>query len=62
MALQYGGFEVHTTGFGSRMLTRMGFSGEGSGLGAAAQGIAEPIQGTVRPRQLGLGHSGVDQP
>jgi len=60
-AIQYGAFEKHTTGFGSRMLARMGFAGVGAGLGREGQGIAEPIQATRRPRQMGLGHGGQEE-
>eukprot|EP00873_Tetraselmis_striata_P043589 jgi/Tetstr1/463853/TSEL_008667.t1 len=56
VAIQYGGFERHTTGFGSRMLAKMGFAGAGTGLGRNGQGIAEPIKAAIRPRQMGLGH------
>uniref|UniRef100_A0A7N0RFY0 G-patch domain-containing protein n=1 Tax=Kalanchoe fedtschenkoi TaxID=63787 RepID=A0A7N0RFY0_KALFE len=49
----YGAFEVHTTGFGSRMMAKMGFSG--GGLGKDGQGMSEPIEVTKRPKSLGLG-------
>ena len=39
----FGEFERHTTGFGSRMLARMGYLGEGAGVGKDHQGIAEPV-------------------
>lgn len=42
-------------GFGSRMLAKMGYEGQGSGLGRNQQGRAEPITATMRPKQLGLG-------
>ena len=44
-------------GFGSRMLAKMGYEGQGSGLGRTQQGRAEPITATMRPKQLGLGAS-----
>jgi G patch domain-containing protein 2 len=50
----YGAFEMHTTGFGSKMLAKMGFT-EGSGLGKDGQGMAEPIEVIQRPKSLGLG-------
>ncbi|XP_059637827.1 uncharacterized protein LOC132279801 [Cornus florida] len=50
----YGAFELHTTGFGSKMMAKMGYI-EGGGLGKDAQGIAEPIEVTKRPKSLGLG-------
>ncbi|CAL0325682.1 unnamed protein product [Lupinus luteus] len=49
-----GSFEVHTTGFGSKMLARMGYM-EGAGLGKNGQGMAEPIEVIRRPKSLGLG-------
>lgn len=58
---KYGAFEMHTTGFGSKMMAKMGFT-EGSGLGKDGQGIAEPIEAIQRPKSLGLGaeSSGTD--
>ncbi|GLT80526.1 hypothetical protein SLA2020_519610 [Shorea laevis] len=50
----FGAFEVHTKGFGSKMMARMGFV-EGRGLGKDGQGIAEPIEAVKRPKSLGLG-------
>lgn len=55
--LHFGKFEQHTTGYGSRMLARWGFSGQGAGLGRDQQGIAEPVAAFVRPKKLGLGHN-----
>lgn len=55
--LHYGKFEQHTTGYGSRMLARWGFAGQGAGLGRDQQGIAEPVAAFVRPKKLGLGHN-----
>lgn len=49
-----GAFEVHTRGFGSRMMAKMGFV-EGQGLGKDGQGMAKPIEVTKRPKSLGLG-------
>lgn len=50
----FGSFEVHTKGFGSRMMAKMGFV-EGGGLGKDGQGVAEPIEVMQRPKSLGLG-------
>ncbi|KAG6673535.1 hypothetical protein I3842_16G116800 [Carya illinoinensis] len=50
----FGSFEVHTKGFGSRMMAKMGFV-EGGGLGKDGQGLAEPIEVMQRPKSLGLG-------
>lgn len=51
---EYGAFEVHTTGFGSKMLAKMGYVG-GGGLGKDGQGISQPIEVSQRPKSLGLG-------
>ncbi|KAK1420951.1 hypothetical protein QVD17_22940 [Tagetes erecta] len=50
----YGAFEMHTTGFGSRMMAKMGYV-DGSGLGKDGRGISEPIEAIQRPKSLGLG-------
>ncbi|KAI7757406.1 hypothetical protein M8C21_007158, partial [Ambrosia artemisiifolia] len=50
----YGAFEMHTTGFGSRMMAKMGYV-DGGGLGKDGTGISEPIEVTQRPKSLGLG-------
>ncbi|KAJ0788690.1 putative G-patch domain, R3H domain, R3H domain superfamily protein [Helianthus annuus] len=50
----YGAFEMHTTGFGSRMMAKMGFV-DGGGLGKDGGGISEPIEVIQRPKSLGLG-------
>ncbi|CAH8391389.1 unnamed protein product [Eruca vesicaria subsp. sativa] len=52
-----GAFEQHTTGFGSRMMARMGFV-DGSGLGRESQGIVNPLVAVRRPRARGLGAEG----
>ncbi|KAJ4958752.1 hypothetical protein NE237_025863 [Protea cynaroides] len=49
-----GAFEVHTKGFGSKMMAKMGFV-EGGGLGKDGQGMLEPIEAIKRPKSLGLG-------
>ncbi|KAJ7957728.1 G-patch domain-containing protein [Quillaja saponaria] len=49
-----GSFEVHTKGFGSKMMAKMGYM-EGGGLGKDGQGMAEPIEVIQRPKSLGLG-------
>lgn len=49
-----GSFEEHTTGFGSKMMAKMGYM-EGAGLGKNGQGMAEPIEVVQRPKSLGLG-------
>lgn len=49
-----GTFEAHTKGFGSRMMSKMGFV-EGQGLGRDGQGINSPLEAVKRPKSLGLG-------
>ncbi|KAL3532233.1 hypothetical protein ACH5RR_005754 [Cinchona calisaya] len=49
-----GAFELHTTGFGSKMLAKMGYV-EGGGLGKDGQGMSQPIEVSQRPKSLGLG-------
>ena len=51
----FGAFEAHTSGFGSRMLAKMGFQGEGSGVGKDGSGISEPITASMRAKRVGLG-------
>lgn len=50
----FGTFEAHTTGFGSRLMRRMGYV-EGEGLGPDGRGLSEPVSQTSRPKNLGLG-------
>jgi hypothetical protein len=51
----FAGFEQYTTGFGSRIMAKMGFAGAGAGLGATGQGRAEPVLPSMRGRGIGLG-------
>ncbi|KAF9680691.1 hypothetical protein SADUNF_Sadunf06G0147900 [Salix dunnii] len=51
---KFGEFEVHTKGFGSKMMGKMGFI-QGRGLGKDGQGMAQPIEVIQRPKSLGLG-------
>ncbi|KAL5772759.1 hypothetical protein ACOSQ2_012683 [Xanthoceras sorbifolium] len=50
----FGAFEVHTKGFGSKMMAKMGYV-EGGGLGKDGQGMSKPIEVIQRPKSLGLG-------
>ena len=56
-AADFGAFEAHTTGFGSRLMRRMGYV-EGGGLGPEGRGISEPVSQSLRPKNLGLGATG----
>ncbi|CEF98642.1 G-patch domain [Ostreococcus tauri] len=58
---EYGAFEKHTTGFGSRMLAKMGFQGQGSGVGREGAGIAEPLTAMTRAKRVGLGAFGAER-
>ncbi len=53
----FGAFERHTSGFGGRMLARMGFT-PGEGLGKEKTGVAEPVEASARQKRLGLGADG----
>ncbi|PIN11786.1 Tuftelin-interacting protein TIP39, contains G-patch domain [Handroanthus impetiginosus] len=53
-SVECGAFEMHTTGFGSKMMAKMGYV-EGTGLGKDGQGMAQPIEVFQRPKSLGLG-------
>lgn len=58
-SVEYGAFEMHTTGFGSKMMAKMGYI-EGEGLGKDGRGIAQPIEVFQRPKSLGLGAAAPD--
>jgi len=49
-----GSFEEHSTGFGSKMMAKMGYM-EGGGLGKNGQGMAQPVEVIQRPKLLSLG-------
>ncbi|KAE9462642.1 hypothetical protein C3L33_05451, partial [Rhododendron williamsianum] len=48
---KYGAFEMHTTGFGSKMMAKMGFTEDES----KRFGRNDPIEAIRRPKSLGLG-------
>lgn len=54
MPVAIGTFEAHTKGFGSRLMSKMGFV-EGQGLGRDRQGIYSPLEAVKRAKNLGLG-------
>ncbi|KAI7849020.1 hypothetical protein BDC45DRAFT_561208 [Circinella umbellata] len=55
---QWAGWQQHTTGFGAKMLAKMGYV-TGQGLGRESQGLVNPIEATKRRGgdRLGLGTS-----
>jgi hypothetical protein len=58
-AADFGKFEAHTKGFGSKMMAQMGFV-PGRGLGPELEGIHEPLSAQQRPKNLGLGAEGAE--
>ncbi|KAF9428508.1 hypothetical protein BGZ94_002137 [Podila epigama] len=53
----YGEFSAKGSGFGLKMLEKMGWK-KGYGLGADGAGIVEPIQTKLRPVKMGIGYKG----
>ena len=53
----FGSFEKNGSGFGSRMLQKMGWV-KGRAIGKSAQGVVNPIEARLRPTGLGLGFGG----
>ncbi|KAF9949627.1 hypothetical protein BGZ70_001695, partial [Mortierella alpina] len=53
----YGAFSAKGSGFGLKMLEKMGWK-KGYGLGAGGAGIVEPIQTKLRPVKMGIGFKG----
>ncbi|KAG0252347.1 hypothetical protein BG011_007030 [Mortierella polycephala] len=53
----YGAFSAKGSGFGLKMLEKMGWK-KGYGLGTGGAGIVEPIQTKLRPVKMGIGFKG----
>ncbi|KAG0303505.1 hypothetical protein BGZ98_006575 [Dissophora globulifera] len=53
----YGAFSAKGSGFGLKMLEKMGWK-KGYGLGQGGAGIVEPIQTKLRPVKMGIGFKG----
>ncbi|KAI7863705.1 GC-rich sequence DNA-binding factor-like protein-domain-containing protein [Spinellus fusiger] len=56
----FAGFSKHTTGFGQKMLQKMGWE-IGKGLGSGGEGIINPVETKLRPKGMGMGFKGFDE-
>lgn len=54
---EFGTFEAHSKGIGSKLLAKMGWK-EGTGLGKAGHGVVNPLEQKLRPNSMGLGYGG----
>lgn len=52
-------FENHSKGIGSKLLKIMGWK-PGEGLGRGKEGIAKPLEASMRPKGAGLGAAGME--
>lgn len=61
MEKDFGRWEKHTTGFGSKMLTKMGWK-SGMGLGSKGEGIVNPVKATKHSEfGKGLSHMQINK-
>uniref|UniRef100_A0A6B2FVL1 Tuftelin-interacting protein 11 (Trinotate prediction) n=1 Tax=Myxobolus squamalis TaxID=59785 RepID=A0A6B2FVL1_MYXSQ len=58
---EFGSWERHTMGFGSKILEKMGFK-QGQGLGKHGLGITEPVKAVPRQGRATLGAYGNEKP
>ncbi|KAF1742967.1 hypothetical protein MXB_146, partial [Myxobolus squamalis] len=58
---EFGSWEKHTMGFGSKILQKMGFK-QGQGLGKHGLGITEPVKAAPRQGKATLGAYGSEKP
>lgn len=59
-AADFAKFNAHSTGFGKKMLEKMGWK-MGQGLGQSGEGIINPIETKQRPKAMGIGFRGFDE-
>ncbi|KAJ2962314.1 hypothetical protein NQZ79_g2566 [Umbelopsis isabellina] len=57
---EFAKFASHGTGFGMKMLQKMGWQ-VGKGLGAEGEGIINPIETKQRPTRMGIAFKGFDE-
>jgi tuftelin-interacting protein 11 len=57
---EFAKFATHGTGFGLKMLQKMGWQ-MGKGLGAEGEGIINPIETKQRPTRMGIAFKGFDE-
>lgn len=56
----FAAFTKHTTGFGQKMLEKMGWKA-GKGLGAGGEGMINPVETKQRPKGMGMGFRGFEE-
>ncbi|KAI8089274.1 GC-rich sequence DNA-binding factor-like protein-domain-containing protein [Halteromyces radiatus] len=56
----FAAFTKHTTGFGQKMLEKMGWTA-GKGLGAGGEGMVNPVETKQRPKGMGMGFRGFQE-
>ncbi|KAI8329835.1 GC-rich sequence DNA-binding factor-like protein-domain-containing protein [Chlamydoabsidia padenii] len=56
----FAAFTKHTTGFGQKILEKMGWKA-GKGLGAGGEGMINPVETKQRPKGMGMGFRGFEE-